>query len=116
MARQVPTIPKPPAPTKIEPDFARSRALQLWKGYHKVVEAIERSAAKRPLTASIRSGRVMRAGEGKERYQIKITGGEPKPLKPRTPPPSNPRSYMKAKVGAERYRNFINSKQGDPYP
>ena len=108
MARKVPTIPKPPAPTKIEPDFARSRALQLWKGYHKVVEAIERSAVKRPLTASIRSGRVMRAGEGKERYQIKITGGEPKPLKPRTP--------MKAKVGAERYRNFINSKQGDPYP
>lgn len=107
-----------PAPVPIKPDFARERAKLLWQGYHTTVAALESKVARKPLRpspSSIRIGRLLEAGKGVQRYQDAVLGNKPQPIKPKVEK-QHPRTYMKKKVGAERYRRYISSKRGDPYP
>jgi len=107
------SVVKPPPPVKIEPDFARARARTLWKGYSKVVTALEKKVARKTTLTPTRSGRIMRAGNSKERYENKLSGNEVEPVRPRTPPKVHPSAYMKARKGAEKY---VSPSKGDPYP
>jgi len=104
----------PAAPEKLAPDFARERTKQVWAGFEQTVERVVR---RHPGKPTLKAGRVMKAGEGVVRYQVSLLGGKNEPIKARTPPRPHPSSYLKAKLGAERYRRFFQgAKKGDPYP
>jgi len=108
----------PAAPEKLAPDFARERTKKVWAEFESSLpELVPKLVRRHPGKPTLRAGRVLKAGDGVVRYQTSLLGGKNEPLRAKTPARVHPSDFLKAKLGAERYRRFFQgAKKGDPYP